>query len=89
MRFCDGNHFFPAAGRLALIAPGKRPAKESQMTRPTIAPTYPSQPAAKAASLVEALASPEFVTVAVFCAIGLLLTLNVMLRLPDFVAMLG
>ena len=65
------------------------PAKESQMTRPTIARTYPSKPAAKMASLVETLASPEFVAVGVFCAIGLLLTLNVMLRLPDFAAMLG
>jgi hypothetical protein len=38
---------------------------------------------------VEALASPEFIAVGVFCAIGLLLTLNVMLRWPDFSAMLG
>ena len=59
------------------------------MTRPSIARTYPSKPAGKAASLVEALASPEFIAVCVFCAIGLLLTFNVMLRLPDFGAMLG
>lgn len=59
------------------------------MTRPTIASIYPSKPGGKAASLVGALASPEFVAVGVFCAIGLLLTLNVMLRLPDLSAMLG
>jgi len=59
------------------------------MSRPTVARTYPSKPAGKAASLLEALASPEFVAIGVFCAIGLLLTLNVMLRFPDFGAMLG
>jgi hypothetical protein len=59
------------------------------MTRPITARTYPSKPAGKAASLVKALASPEFIAVGVFCAIGLLLTLNVMLRFPDFAAMLG
>jgi hypothetical protein len=59
------------------------------MTRSTIGRAYPSKPAGKVASLVEALVSPEFIAVAVFCAIGLLLTLNVMLRLPDLSAMLG
>jgi hypothetical protein len=59
------------------------------MARPTIARTYPSKSAGKAASLVETLASPEFVAVGVFCAIGLLLTLNVMLLWPDLAAMLG
>jgi len=59
------------------------------MSRPTIATTYPSKSAGRAATLVEALASPEFVAVGVFSAIGLLLTLNVMLRFPVFGAMLG
>jgi uncharacterized membrane protein len=59
------------------------------MTRSTIVRANPSKPAAKAASLVKTLVRPEFIAVGVFCAIGLLLTLNVMLRFPDFVAMLG
>jgi uncharacterized membrane protein len=59
------------------------------MTRSTIVRANPSKPAGKAASLVKTLVSPEFIAVGVFCAIGLLLTLNVMLRFPDFVAMLG
>jgi hypothetical protein len=59
------------------------------MTRPTLARSYPSKSDSKAASLIEALATPEFVAVGVFSVIGLLLTLNVMLRWPDFVAMLG
>jgi hypothetical protein len=59
------------------------------MSRPSTARAYPSKPAGKAASMVEAIASPEFVAVGIFCAIGLLLTLNVMLRLPGLGAMLG
>jgi hypothetical protein len=89
MRFCDGNHFSSAAGRLLTGIVQERPAKESQMTRPTLARLYPSKSGSKAAPFIESLASPEFVAIGVFCAIGLLLTLNVMLRWPDFVAMLG
>jgi hypothetical protein len=59
------------------------------MPRPVTASGYPSKPASKAASLVKALASPEFIAIGIFCAIGLLLTLNVMLRFPDFGAMMG
>jgi len=56
---------------------------------PTRTTTYPSKPAGKATSLLNVIANPEFVSVAVFCAIGLLLTLNVMLRVPGLAAFLG
>ena len=35
-----------------------------------------------------AMADPQFVAVAAFCAIGLLITMNVILRFPDFGATL-
>jgi hypothetical protein len=56
---------------------------------PTRTTTYPAKPAGKATSLVDVIANPEFVSVAVFCAIGLLLTLNVMLRVPGLAELLG
>jgi hypothetical protein len=34
------------------------------------------------------MTNPDFVSVAIFCVLGLLITLNVMLRLPDFAAFL-
>jgi len=33
--------------------------------------------------LREVITNPDFVSIAIFCAIGLLLTLNLMLRLSD------
>jgi hypothetical protein len=51
--------------------------------------TYPSKPSGKTTSLLEVIANPEFVSVAIFCAIGLLLTLNVILRLPGLAEFLG
>lgn len=51
--------------------------------------TCPSKPVGEVTLFLEAMASPEFVAVAIFCTIGLLLTLNVMLRLPDLAATLG
>ena len=54
---------------------------------PTRTTTYPSKPAGKATSLLNVIANPELVSVAVFCAIGL--SLNVMLRVPGLAAFLG
>jgi hypothetical protein len=48
--------------------------------------TYPSKPIGEATTLFGVVTIPEFVSVVVFCAIGLLITLNVILRLPDFAA---
>jgi hypothetical protein len=33
--------------------------------------------------MASAISGPDFVAIAIFCAIGLLATVNVMLRLPD------
>jgi hypothetical protein len=56
---------------------------------PTGNRTYPSKPIAERTSILSAIANPEFVAVVIFCVIGLLLTLNVMLRFPDLAAFLG
>jgi len=37
---------------------------------------------------VATLTEPDFITVASFCAIGLLITLNLILRFPDFGAII-
>jgi hypothetical protein len=50
--------------------------------------TYPSNPIGEATTLVGVATNPEFVSVVVFCAIGLLITLNVVLRFPGFAAFL-
>jgi hypothetical protein len=50
--------------------------------------TYPSKPIREEASISGAIPNPEFVAVVIFCAIGLVLTLNVMLRSPDLSAFL-
>jgi hypothetical protein len=90
MPFCDSNHFLRTGDPLCLRRPwGYAPVKESRVPRPVTARGYPSKSASKAASLMGALASPEFIAIGIFCAIGLLLTLNVMLRFPDFGAMMG
>jgi hypothetical protein len=56
---------------------------------PTGNRTYPSKPIAEKASwILGAITNPEFVAVVVFCVIGILLTLNFVLRLPDLSAYL-
>jgi hypothetical protein len=50
--------------------------------------TYPSKPIGEATTPFGVVTKPEFVSVVVFCAIGLLITLNVILRLPDLAAFL-
>jgi hypothetical protein len=42
--------------------------------------------ASETTTLLESTANPEFVVVAIFCGIGLLLTLDVMLRSPVLTA---
>jgi hypothetical protein len=49
---------------------------------PTGNRTYPSKPIAAKSSLLGAIITPEFVLVVIICAIGLLLTFNLMLHLP-------
>jgi hypothetical protein len=49
--------------------------------------TFPAKPVVP--SFLDRIATPEFVSVAIFCAVGLLLTLNVVLRMPDLGAFLG
>lgn len=39
--------------------------------------------------LVATLTNPDLIAVVVFCAIGLLVAINVILRFPDFGAMAG
>ena len=55
-----------------------------------LAPTTRRRNAAEAAwdRLAATLTHPDFMAVAAFSAIGLLLTLNVIMRFPDFAAML-
>jgi hypothetical protein len=50
---------------------------------------YPSNKAGETGSFLKVIANPEFILVAILCAIGLLLTFNVMLRLPDLAAFLS
>jgi hypothetical protein len=46
--------------------------------------TYPSKPITERVSILGAITNPEFIAVVIFCAIGLLVTLNVLLRFPDW-----
>jgi hypothetical protein len=55
---------------------------------PTGNRAFPSKPAGEGSSFLDGISNPDFVSVAIFCAVGLLLTLNVMLRLPDLAAFL-
>jgi len=49
-----------------------------------VAPGYAVFPAALRFRIAEAISSPDFVAVTLFSAIGLLATMNVILRIPDF-----
>jgi hypothetical protein len=64
-----GNPPLPGRGERQMATTGNR--------------TYPSKPIGEATLLREVITNPDFVSIAIFCAIGLLLTLNLMLRLPD------
>jgi hypothetical protein len=56
---------------------------------PTGNRAHPSKPIAeKASSMLGAIANPEFVAVVIVCVIGVLLTFNFVLRLPELSAYL-
>jgi hypothetical protein len=55
---------------------------------PTRSRTYPSNSADETTSFLEAIVHPDFVAIAIFCALGLLVTLNVLLRYPGWAAFL-
>jgi hypothetical protein len=55
---------------------------------PTRTRTYPSNSADETTSFLDAIANPDFVSIAIFCALGLLVTLNVLLRYPGWTAFL-
>jgi hypothetical protein len=50
--------------------------------------TYPSNALDERTSFLEAIAHPDFVAIAIFCALGFLVTLNVLLRSPGWAAFL-
>jgi hypothetical protein len=59
------------------------------MIRRAIFQRDPSRAASKSATFIEAITNPEFVPVVIFCAIGVLVMLNVMLRVPALAAALN
>jgi hypothetical protein len=90
VRFCDRSHFFRRPVQYFTRGKGQcSPADKECPIAATENRTYPSKPIGEATTLFGAVTNPEFGSVVVFCAIGLLLTLNVVLRLPDFTAFLS
>lgn len=55
---------------------------------PTRSRTHPLNSSDERTSFLEAIAHPNFVAIAIFCALGLLVTLNVLLRYPGWGAFL-
>jgi hypothetical protein len=86
---CDRNHIFgrwaryPAPNDWTTLGIGVHQLAVSSTHK------YPSRSQGDAASLIELVANPQFVTVTIFCAVGLLFTLNLIMRLPDLGALLS
>jgi hypothetical protein len=63
------------------------PARQRRRAVADVAPSYAILPATLRSRIADAISSPDFVAVALFSAIGLLATLNLILRVSDIAMM--
>jgi hypothetical protein len=56
---------------------------EARRSTAKVVPSYAVLPATLRAGIAEATSDPDFVAITLFCAIGLLATMNLILRIPD------